>query len=113
MGEVVNVVVAFAVIVLIVRWATASSAFQSFCDRPLLFSSIRGGESTEEQAAARALRFRPKKVTPEMVQHRFDLFTYPADTLNIGGNSYWNVPRHPIVRPSNNMCGKGLDFHLL
>ncbi|KAI0292588.1 hypothetical protein BC826DRAFT_1018817 [Russula brevipes] len=51
MGEVVNVVVAFAVIVLIVRWATASS-----------------GESTEEQAATRALRFRPKKVTPEMVE---------------------------------------------
>jgi len=51
MGEVVNVVVAFAVIVLIARWATTSS-----------------GESTAEQAAARALRFRPKKVTPEMVE---------------------------------------------
>jgi len=51
MGEVVNVVVAFAVIILILRWATTSS-----------------GESTAEQAAARALRFRPKKVTPEMVE---------------------------------------------
>jgi len=51
MGEVVNVVVAFAVIILIVRWATTSS-----------------GESTAEQAAARALHFRPKKVTPEMVE---------------------------------------------
>jgi len=51
MGEVVNVVVAFAVIILILRWATTSS-----------------GESTTEQAAARALRFRPKKVTPEMVE---------------------------------------------
>jgi len=51
MGETVNVVVAFAVIILIVRWATTSS-----------------GESTAEQAAARALRFRPKKVTPEMVE---------------------------------------------
>jgi len=50
MGEVVNVVVAFAVIILIVRWATTSS-----------------GEPTAEQVAARALRFRPKKVTPEMV----------------------------------------------
>jgi coupling of ubiquitin conjugation to ER degradation protein 1 len=44
MGEVVNVVVAFAVIILILRWATTSS-----------------GESMAEQAAARALRFRPKK----------------------------------------------------
>ncbi|KAI0247388.1 hypothetical protein BJV78DRAFT_1276914 [Lactifluus subvellereus] len=51
MGEVVNVVVAFAVIIFIVRWATTSS-----------------GESTAEQAVARALRFRPKKVTPEMVE---------------------------------------------
>jgi len=51
MGEVVNVVVAFAVIIIIVRWATTSS-----------------GESTTDQAAARALRFRPKKVTPEMVE---------------------------------------------
>ncbi|KAN0128256.1 hypothetical protein V8E53_013925 [Lactarius tabidus] len=50
MGEVVNVVVAFAVIIFIVRWATTSS-----------------GEPTAEQVAARALRFRPKKVTPEMV----------------------------------------------
>jgi len=51
MGEVVNVVVAFAVIILILRWATTSS-----------------GESTAEQAAARALRFRPKKVTPDMIE---------------------------------------------
>ncbi|KAH9061208.1 hypothetical protein EDB87DRAFT_1612587 [Lactarius vividus] len=51
MGEIVNVVVAFAVVILIVRWATTSS-----------------GESTAEQVAARALRFRPKKVTPEMTQ---------------------------------------------
>jgi len=51
MGEIVNVVVAFAVIVFIVRWATTSS-----------------GESTTERLAARALRFRPKKVTPEMVE---------------------------------------------
>ncbi|KAI0300070.1 hypothetical protein B0F90DRAFT_1847647 [Multifurca ochricompacta] len=49
MGEVVNVVVAFAVIIFIVRWATTSS-----------------GETTAVQAATRALRFRPKKVTPEM-----------------------------------------------
>jgi len=57
MGEVVNVVVAFAVIILILRWATTSS-----------------GESTAEQAAARALRFRPKKVTPEMVETLTGMF---------------------------------------
>ncbi|KAH9975240.1 hypothetical protein BGW80DRAFT_1436485 [Lactifluus volemus] len=51
MGEVVNVVVAFAVIIFIVRWVTSSSR-----------------ESTTEQVVARALRFKPKKVTPEMAR---------------------------------------------
>ncbi|THH16299.1 hypothetical protein EW146_g4309 [Bondarzewia mesenterica] len=50
MGEVVNVIVAFAVIIFIFRWATAP-----------------GGEPSPETAAARTLRFRPKNVTPEMV----------------------------------------------
>ncbi|KAI0314428.1 hypothetical protein OF83DRAFT_452090 [Amylostereum chailletii] len=50
MAEVVNVIVAFAVIVFIFRWATSPN-----------------GDSSEEQVAARALRFKPKKVTPEMV----------------------------------------------
>jgi len=36
MGEIVNVVVAFAVIVLIVRWATTSSTLQSFCRCPIV-----------------------------------------------------------------------------
>ncbi|KAI0067122.1 hypothetical protein BV25DRAFT_1905488 [Artomyces pyxidatus] len=57
MAEVVNVIVAFAVIVFIVRWATSSS-----------------GETSEEQAAARALRFRPKKVTPEMIDTVSNMF---------------------------------------
>ncbi|TFY80866.1 hypothetical protein EWM64_g3148 [Hericium alpestre] len=51
MGEVVNAFVAFAVIVFIVRWATTSK-----------------NEPSEEQAAARALQFRPKKVTPDMTE---------------------------------------------
>ena len=36
MGEVVNVVVAFAVIILILRWATTSSASQSFRRFPIV-----------------------------------------------------------------------------
>ena len=84
MGETVNVVVAFAVIVLIVRWATTSSTLQSSVTVSLSFSSTRGGESTAEQAAARALRFRPKKVTPEMAQFPLDFLIQPADLSNSG-----------------------------
>ncbi|KAH9994607.1 hypothetical protein BJV77DRAFT_993691 [Russula vinacea] len=80
MGEVVNVVVAFAVIILILRWATTSS-----------------GDSTAEQAAARALRFRPKKVTPEMARLP-PLLIHPAELSDVGRNSNRNVPRHPKVR---------------
>lgn len=49
MSEVVNVVVALAVIVFVVRWATSSS------------------ESPEEKIIRTALGFRPKNVTPDMV----------------------------------------------
>ncbi|PPQ74308.1 hypothetical protein CVT26_004153 [Gymnopilus dilepis] len=48
MGEVVNVLVAFAVIVFLFRWATSSK------------------ESSEQRSAADALGFRPKNVTQEM-----------------------------------------------
>ena len=61
-----NVVVAFAVVIFIVRWATTSSMSVSLL-HPICYSvRARGGEPTAEQVAARALRFRPKKVTPEM-----------------------------------------------
>jgi coupling of ubiquitin conjugation to ER degradation protein 1 len=101
MGEVVNVVVAFAVIILVVRWATTSSASRSSVVSPLSFSITRGGESTTEQAAARALRFRPKKVTPEMARLPLDLFISPAELSGAGRNRNRNVPRYPSVRPSN------------
>jgi len=57
MGEVVNVIVAVAVIVFIFRWVTTSSS-----------------EPSEELAAARALRFRPKKVTPDMTDTISNMF---------------------------------------
>ena len=51
MSELVNVVVAIAVIVFVVRWVTS-------------------GESPEEQRVRTALGFRPKNVTPEMVRFK-------------------------------------------
>ncbi|KZV76905.1 hypothetical protein PENSPDRAFT_645988 [Peniophora sp. CONT] len=57
MAEVVNVVVALVVIVFVVRWATQS-----------------GGEDTPEQAAARSLKFKPKRVTPEMIDTVTSMF---------------------------------------
>ncbi|KAI0051568.1 hypothetical protein FA95DRAFT_1485177 [Auriscalpium vulgare] len=66
MGEVVNVIVAFAVIVFIVRWATSP-----------------GNDSPEEQAVARALRFKPKKVTPEMTQTVAGMFPHiPQENIH-------------------------------
>ncbi|VDC03802.1 unnamed protein product [Peniophora sp. CBMAI 1063] len=56
MAEVVNVVVALVVIVFVVRWATQS------------------GEDTPEQAAARSLKFKPKRVTPEMIDNVTTMF---------------------------------------
>ncbi|KAJ3504840.1 hypothetical protein NLJ89_g7732 [Agrocybe chaxingu] len=49
MGEVVNVLVAFAVIVFLFRWVTS------------------GSESTGQRSAADALGFRPKNVTQDML----------------------------------------------
>jgi coupling of ubiquitin conjugation to ER degradation protein 1 len=57
MSEVVNVVVAVAVIVFIFKWATSGS------------SSGDGGDNT-----ARALGFRPKKVTDEQVNTIVSMF---------------------------------------
>ncbi|KAL5532322.1 hypothetical protein ACEPAF_5892 [Sanghuangporus sanghuang] len=55
MSEVVNVVVAIAVIVFVVRWATS-------------------GESPEDQRVRTTLGFRPKNVTPEMTETVASMF---------------------------------------
>jgi len=61
MGEVVNVLVAFAVIVFIFRWVTS------------------GSESTEQRSA---LGFRPKNVTQEMIDTVSSMFPdIPADNI--------------------------------
>ncbi|KAJ3481499.1 hypothetical protein NLI96_g7616 [Meripilus lineatus] len=64
MGEVVNVLVAFAVIVFIVRWATT------------------GKDSPAERSATSVLGFRPKNVTPEMVETVHGMFPdIPSDNI--------------------------------
>lgn len=64
MGEVVNVLVAFAVIVFIFRWATASS------------------DSTERRSAADTLGFRPKPVTQDMIDTISNMFPdIPVDNV--------------------------------
>jgi len=64
MGEVVNVLVAFAVIVFIFRWVTSRS------------------ESTEQRSAADTLGFRPKNVTQEMTDTVSNMFPdIPADNI--------------------------------
>ncbi|KDR70254.1 hypothetical protein GALMADRAFT_255143 [Galerina marginata CBS 339.88] len=64
MGEVVNVLVAFAVIVFLFRWATS------------------GKDSSDQRTAADALGFRPKNVTQEMVDTISHMFPdIPADNI--------------------------------
>ncbi|KAF8347425.1 hypothetical protein F5887DRAFT_955762 [Amanita rubescens] len=63
MSELVNVVVAFAVIIFIVRWATS-------------------GSNSAERTAADTLGFRPKNVTPEMVTTISNMFPHiPVDNI--------------------------------
>ncbi|KAH8109482.1 hypothetical protein DFH11DRAFT_1627649 [Phellopilus nigrolimitatus] len=64
MSEVVNVVVALAVIVFVIRWATASN------------------ESPEDKKVRAALGFRPKDVTPEMLETISTMFPdMPKDNI--------------------------------
>ncbi|KAI0683521.1 hypothetical protein C8Q76DRAFT_762754 [Earliella scabrosa] len=65
MGEVVNVLVAVAVIVLVVRWASSGSK-----------------ESSGAPSATTVLGFRPKNVTPEMVETIHSMFPdIPSDNI--------------------------------
>lgn len=68
MSEVVNVVVAFAVIVFIVRWATRNSkrTLPRSTKNLLQYFSL-GGSSDEAIRARNVLGFRPKTVTDQMV----------------------------------------------
>lgn len=90
MAEVVNAIVAFAVIIFIFRWVTSPSTFV-FVQCSTKYKSVRvlrsdlacfklmimtplggtGAESSGDVAAARALKFKPKKVTDEMVHLSF------------------------------------------
>ncbi|TCD63157.1 hypothetical protein EIP91_005885 [Steccherinum ochraceum] len=63
MGEVVNVIVAVAVIVFIVRWATSNNA-------------------PSQPSPSSILGFRPKNVTPEMVETIHNMFPdIPSDNI--------------------------------
>ncbi|GLB41060.1 hypothetical protein LshimejAT787_0902750 [Lyophyllum shimeji] len=64
MGEVVNVLVAFAVIVFIFRWATS------------------GGDTVERRSATETLGFRPKPVTQVMIDTIANMFPdIPVDNV--------------------------------
>lgn len=66
MSEVVNAIVAVAVIFFIFRWATSGSS----------------SSSDERRSAAAALGFRPKPVTQEMVNHVHAVFpNIPPDNI--------------------------------
>jgi len=68
MGEVVNVLVAFAMIIFLLRWVLSGELHTQYVNQ-LSSSSypLIGKDSTEQRSAADVLGFRPKAVTPDMV----------------------------------------------
>jgi hypothetical protein len=87
MGEVVNVLVAFAVIIFIFRWATSSkytacgswNSFIRFCFwcTAGAYCCCPGSDSTERRSAADTLGFRPKPVTQDMVRFTCIFYSGP------------------------------------
>lgn len=75
MGEIVNVLVAFAVIVFLFRWATSGFSFGiivylSGADR-ILYTGNNPHDNSRQRSPAELLGFRPKNVTQEMVRFNF------------------------------------------
>ena len=99
MAEVVNVVVALVVIVFVVRWATqtGTSWNTSWLDAASEILYRRAGEDTPEQAAARSLKFKPKRVTPEMVRRHCIAIRNDGLTGCLDRHSHIYVPRHTAV----------------
>lgn len=65
MGEVVNVLVAFAVIVFVVRWATSGASHHTAA-RPTTESGT--GKEVDPNSPAALLGFKPKNVSPEQAR---------------------------------------------
>jgi hypothetical protein len=96
MGEVLNVIVAFAVIVFAVRWATKGPLHVLSSRLPPPTLSL-GKEQSNSPGAA--LGFRPKHVTDEMV-HIFQLthFNHTEGRASTGQFYPCNVSRYPKVQ---------------
>ncbi|KAL6302922.1 hypothetical protein BKA93DRAFT_827016 [Sparassis latifolia] len=73
MGEVLNVLVAVAVIVVIVRWATSSTHSLSFV-RVAIILSVLCKDAPAGQSPASVLGFQPRTVTPDMVDTVHNMF---------------------------------------
>ncbi|GBE84146.1 predicted protein [Sparassis crispa] len=85
MGEVLNVLVAVAVIVVIVRWATSSK------------------DAPAGQSPASVLGFQPKTVTPDMVDTVHNMFPdIPSDNIR-----YDLLRTGSVQRTSNTIIEKG------
>jgi len=103
MSEVVNVLVAFAVIVFLFRWVTSGEHFLSafadmLCLRLPSGSDSSGQDAQSARRAADALGFRPRNVTNEMVCKFSFQFVILVANVNAGGHRRQHVPRYPSVR---------------
>jgi coupling of ubiquitin conjugation to ER degradation protein 1 len=84
MGEVVNVIVAFAVIVILFRWATTSKWISEDHGGPtelIVFMCVCVANESQGRSAGASLGFRPKPITQDMV--RSFLLPLPIHSLSI------------------------------
>lgn len=112
MGEVVNVLVAFAVIIFLLRWITSGKVFPKSLWAPLgrsivnpvrLIDTLWLGKDPAEQRSARdILGFRPKNVTPDMVGFfMMFLLLFKEDSLLISDNRSTPYPQCFLIFQRN------------
>src|SRR6266702_3580127 len=114
MGEVVNVVVAFAVVILIVRWATTSTMSLSLCCTHFVIQSVHMRWRVHCGASCRPCSTLQAEESDS--RDGMDIHSVLSSTQliypNPGDDSYRDVPRHTTVRhPAVDCtCGGAPDF---
>ena len=103
MSEVVNVLVAFAVIVFLFRWVTSGTCSLPVyadmeCLNCALGSDSSGQDAQSARRAADALGFRPRNVTNDMVCTTSFRPAKIVANVNTGGHCCQHVPRYSSVR---------------
>jgi hypothetical protein len=116
MGEIVNVLVAFAVIVFIFRWATSGFSFGLAFSRSgadwALFIGNNPHDNSRQRSPAELLGFRPKSVTQEMVRLNglfssclcWDWSLMSLAQISTISNMFPDIPAYALPSPTSAFC---------